>query len=350
MHIVFLKCKEKKQRYHLHAAIQNIHYMSQNPTTAIERTRRWQGRWRARAQAGRLAYFALFLTSFVWGTTWVASKIAVEGMHPLFFSALRQTIGGSIFLVFFLVIGKAVLPRGKQWGQLLLLSFLLFVASNGLTTWGIKYINSGLGAILGAVFPLVVAIIDWVSGHHSKPNAKALLGLVLGFAGVAVIFYNHLSDFLEPNFRFGIILSLTAAVTWALGTVATGRMQHSLNRYYALGLQMFMAGIMLLIISLVSGVATPLSQVPAHAWQAMAYMVVFGSVLTFGALIYSLQHLPATVASLYAYFNPIVAVVAGHYLLHEPWSWLLLVGGCITLLGVYLVNVAYKPGKKNMEG
>lgn len=320
--------------------------MSQNPTTIIERTRQWQGRWRARAQAGRLAYFALFLTSFVWGTTWVASKIAVEGMHPLFFSALRQTIGGSIFLIFFIAIGKAVMPRGRQWGQLLLLSFLLFVASNGLTTWGIKYINSGLGAILGAVFPLVVAIIDWVSGHHSKPNSKAVLGLVLGFAGVAVIFYNHLADFLQPDFRFGILLSLTAAVTWALGTVATGRMEHGLNRYYALGLQMFMAGLMLLAISLISGVATPLTQVPAHSWQAMAYMVVFGSVLTFGALVYSLQHLPAAVASLYAYFNPMVAVVIGHYLLHEPWSWLLLVGGCITLQGVYLVNAAYKPEKK----
>jgi drug/metabolite transporter (DMT)-like permease len=316
--------------------------MSLNPTSIIAYTRLKRIRLKQKARSGSLAYFALFLTSFVWGTTWVASKIGIQGIHPLFFSAIRQMLGGSCFLLFFLIIGKAVLPTRKQFGQLLLLAFFLFVASNGLTTWGIKYISSGLGAILGAIFPLVVAIIDWITGHHKKPSPLAVGGLVLGFAGVAVIFYEHLEDFANPEFRFGIMLSFIAAITWAVGTVITARSSPTLNRYYALGWQMFLAGAILFLISWSAGFTMPIAEIPANSWKALTYMVIMGSVITFGALIYSLQHLPATIASLYAYFNPMVAVVAGHFILNEPWSLMLLVGALITVSGVFLVNFAYR--------
>jgi drug/metabolite transporter (DMT)-like permease len=316
--------------------------MSLNPTSIIAYTRLKRIRLRQKARSGSLAYFALFLTSFVWGTTWVASKIGIQGIHPLFFSAIRQLLGGSCFLLFFLVVGKAVWPTRKQFGQLLVLAFFLFVTSNGLTTWGIKYISSGLGAILGAIFPLVVAIIDWITGHHKKPSALAVGGLVLGFAGVAVIFYEHLEDFANPEFRFGILLSFTAAITWAIGSVITARSNPTLNRYYALGWQMFLAGSILFCISIFSGISMPFSEIPAHSWKALIYMVIMGSVITFMALLYSLQHLPTTVASLYAYFNPMVAVVAGHFILNEPWSLMLLIGALITVGGVFLVNYSYR--------
>ncbi|HSK13172.1 MAG TPA: EamA family transporter [Phnomibacter sp.] len=319
--------------------------MSLNPTSIIAYSRLKRLQLKRKARTGGLAYFALFLTSFVWGTTWVASKIGIQGIHPLFFSSIRQMIGGSCFLLFFLIIGKAVWPTRQQWGQMLVLAFFLFVTSNGLTTWGIKYIHSGLGAILGATFPLMVAIIEWAIGHHRKPGPLAMAGLLLGFAGVAIIFYEHLNDLMDPEFRFGILLSLTAAVTWAIGTVITARSTPTINRYYALGWQMFLAGAILFLISLASGLTMPVNEIPAHTWKALAYMVVLGSVITFGALLYSLQHLPTAVASLYAYFNPMVAVVAGHFILNEPWSLVLLMGALVTVAGVYLVNHAYRqPG------
>lgn len=319
--------------------------MSQNPTTIIEQARLFRHALRTKARSGSLAYFALFLTSFVWGTTWLASKIGIQQVHPLFFSALRQTIGGSLFLVFFWLRGRAVWPPKSEWNYIVMGALLLFVLSNGLTTWGIKYISSGLGSILGAIFPLVVALIEWVGGSkHQKPGKMATIGLLLGFAGVGVIFMDHFSDFANPQFTIGIVLSLAAAVSWAFGTLYTARNTTQLNRYYALGWQMFTAGLLLLVVSLASGVAIPLAAVPVATWQAMAYMVVFGSIITFGALLYSLQHLPPAVASLYAYFNPMVAVVAGHFVLGEPWSFQLLIGGLITLLGVYLVKRGYNKG------
>jgi drug/metabolite transporter (DMT)-like permease len=318
--------------------------MSLNPTTIVAYSRLKRLQIKRKARTGGLGYFALFLTSFVWGTTWVASKIGIQGIHP---SAIRQTIGGSCFLLFFLIIGKAVWPTPKQWGHILLMAVLLFVASNGLTTWGIKYINSGLGAILGATFPLMVAIIEAFRGRNRRPSPLVFMGLLLGFGGVAVIFYNQLEDFANPDFRLGITLSLIAAFTWAIGTVLTSGSQISLNRYYALGLQMFLAGVILYVISAIFGFSMPLQKIPAHTWKALSYMVIMGSIITFGALIYSLQHLPATIASLYAYFNPMVAVVVGHLILKEPWSIVLLLGAIITVTGVFVVNYAYKksPGK-----
>ncbi len=316
--------------------------MSLNPTSIIAYTRLNRIRLKQKARSGSLAYFALFLTSFVWGTTWVASKIGIQGVHPLFFSAIRQALGGSCFLLFFLITGKAVLPNRKQFGYLLMMACLLFVSSNGLTTWGIKYISSGLGAILGATFPLMVAIIESLIGRGHKPSWLATAGLLLGFGGVAIIFYEHLEDFANPEFRFGILLSFLAAITWSIGTVVTARSNPHMNRYYALGWQMFLAGVILFIISAVSGISTPFSEVPAHTWKALGYMVTLGSIVTFGALIYSLQHLPAPVASLYAYFNPMVAVVAGHLILNEPWSLVLLLGAIVTIAGVFLVNYAYR--------
>lgn len=284
------------------------------------------------------AYFALFLTSIIWGTTWIVTKVAVRDIHPLYFAGIRQMIAGLCFILFFVIRKKAVFPRPKQWIYLFAMGFLMFVISNGFTIWGVKYINSGLGAILGALFPLFVAIIDWKLGQKAKPNLTSSIGLLLGITGVAIIFYEHLADFANAGFRFGILLSLTACFTWAVGTIITTRNLINLDRYYALGWQMLIAGSILNIISHKAGFSIPLSKVTVHTWLSIAYMVLFASVVAFVAFLYSLQHLPTTLASIYAYINPVVAVALGHFVLAESWSLALLVGALVTLAGVYLVN------------
>lgn len=295
------------------------------------------------------AYFALFLTSFVWGTTWIASKLGIQGIHPLFYGALRQTVAGICFVGFFLVRKKAVLPNGRQWAYLAGMGFLLFVISNALTIWSIKYISSGLGAILGAVFPLWVAIIDWILGDKDKPKMLSVIGLLLGLAGVTIIFYEHLSEFSNRDFVTGVLLQTIATLAWAIGTVVMSRRTVSLNRYYSLGWQMLLAGLMLFVISYFGNITMPLAKVPTQTWLSIAYMVLFGSIITFSALLYSLQHLPATLASVYAYINPIVAVVLGHFILGEKWSIWLLGGALVTLAGVYLVNSGFRKYMKELE-
>ncbi len=290
-----------------------------------------------------LPYLALLLTSIVWGTTWVASKVGINtGIHPLYFSGLRQLWAGTVYLIIFSALGKAIWPSKKEWGNILLMSLLLFVFSNGLTTWGLKYITSGLGAIIGATFPLFVAIIDFARGSTDKPNKTSTFGLILGFAGVAIVFYEYLVDFTNADFYIGIVLSLVAAFTWASGTVLTSKIKTSLNKYYALGWQMFMAGVILVGVCLLAGYATPFQQISAEGWWALSYMVGFGSMLAFAAFVYMLQHLPSSLASIYGYVNPIVTVFVGHFWLGEKWSFMLLIGAMVTLAGIYLVNLGFR--------
>jgi len=112
------------------------------------------------------------------------------------------------------------LPKGKEWIPVLVLAFLNFIMSNGLSTWGVKYISAGLGSIMGAIFPLWLVVIGFFASKEKLPM-KAVLGLLLGFSGICVIFYDHLIDFKNPDFQFGIILSSIATWTWAFGTIYT---------------------------------------------------------------------------------------------------------------------------------
>ena len=105
-----------------------------------------------------LPILALCWVSFFWGTTWIASKEGVKHMPPMQLVAIRQFLGGILYVGYFL-IKKTPWPKPNQWKTILILSLLNFVLSNGLSTWGIKYISSGLGAILGAIFPIWIVII-----------------------------------------------------------------------------------------------------------------------------------------------------------------------------------------------
>ncbi|TGD57784.1 DMT family transporter [Flavobacterium humi] len=278
---------------------------------------------------------ALCWVSFFWGTTWLASKEGVKHMPALQLAAIRQFIGAAIYIAFF-QYKKTPWPKGKQWKTILILSILNFVLSNGLSTWGVKYISSGLGAIIGAVFPLWIVVISFFKGERLSKGA--IVGLLISFAGVCLVFYDYLADFLKPDFRFGILLSVIATLTWAFGSMYTKKKAASFNPYFSLGLQMLISSILLFAYTGATGTSINLAQIPAGSWWAIAYLVVFGSVFTFIAFIYALQHLPAEVSSVYAYINPIVAVILGSVIFNEPLTVMIITGGSVTLLGVYLVN------------
>ncbi|HEX2846691.1 MAG TPA: EamA family transporter [Chitinophagaceae bacterium] len=290
------------------------------------------------------AVFALAMVCILWGTTWVASKVGVKYMPSLQMAGIRQTLGGLCYVIFFLTKG-ARFPARKEWGSIVVLSLLNFALTNGLSTWGLKHITAGLGAIMGAIFPLWLVVIGLFSG--SKTPARAIIGLLIGFVGICIIFGEHLQDFFNPDFRFGILISLAATWTWAFGTLYTKRKAASFNPYFSLGLQMLIAGVILLVFTQLVNTpetksAVPFTAIPWQSWAAVAYLVIFGSVLSFIAYLYALQHLPTEQASIYAYVNPIVAVLLGWLLFAESISVFIVVGGLVTLAGVYMVNKAFK--------
>ena len=301
---------------------------------------------KAKASYIGLPIAALCWVSFFWGTTWLASKEGVKHMPALQLAAIRQFIAGSLYLCFFL-FKKAPWPKGKQWKSILILSLLNFVLSNGLSTWGVKYISSGLGAIIGAMVPVWIVFISIFKGE--KITKLAILGILVCFSGVCVIFYEHLLDFLQPDFQFGILLSVIATITWAFGTLYTKKKAASFNPYFSLGLQMLISSISLFSFIGASGTGIPLSEIPANSWWSIAYLIIFGSILSFIAFIYALQKLPTELSSVYAYINPIVAVVLGSLIFGEPLTAAIIFGGSITLIGLYLINYAMRKKKINME-
>ncbi len=310
----------------LNVAIRYISYL--NPLTIHKKGRKIK------------AYFALALVCFFWGTTWIASREGVQHMPAVQLAGIRQFLGGTCYVIFF-IFKKAAWPRGKEWGPILVLSFLNFMLSNALSTWGVQYISAGLGSIIGAIFPLWLVIIGFV-GTRSRLQPKTVIGVLLGFTGICVIFYEYLADFWNPAFRFGIFLSLASTWSWAFGTLYTKKQAANFNPYFSLGLQMVISGITLFIGSHLTGNAIGLDAIPWQSWTAIAYLVVFGSVISFIAYLYALQNLSTQQASLYAYINPVVAVLLGALIFGEILTWVIGLGVLITLYGVYLVNKGSK--------
>lgn len=289
-----------------------------------------------------LPILALCWVSFFWGTTWIASKEGVKYMPAFQLAGIRQGIGGILYVAYFL-FKKAPWPKGKQWNTIILLSVLNFIFSNGLSTWGVKYISGGLGAIIGAIFPIWIVLIMLFKGE--KINRLSILGMVVSFGGICYIFYDHLADFINPDFRFGIFISLFSTVTWAFGSLYTKKKVASFNPYFSLGLQMLISSAFILFITEVTNTGISMKAIPAESWWAIGYLVLVGSVLTFIAFIYALQKLPPEISSIYAYINPIVAVLIGTLVFGEPLTLFLIVGGIITLFGLYLVNYSMRNTK-----
>ncbi|MBK8371863.1 MAG: EamA family transporter [Saprospiraceae bacterium] len=286
------------------------------------------------------ALLALAVVSLVWGTTWVVSKVGVGFLPGLQLASIRQIIAGTAFLVYFFV-KKYTLPERSDYLPLIILAILNFVMSNGLSTWGVMYIPAGLGSIIGAIFPFWIVILGFI-GENTKPPVRSLAGLVIGFSGICIIFYDHVLDFVKPDFRFGIFLSLFSTFTWALGTLYTKKHAKRFNPYFGLGFQLTISGIILFIISLYNPGTLSLVEIPWQAWVSIIYLVVFGSMIGFIAYIYALQHLPTEQTAIYAYINPIVAIIMGSIFLHEKTGLFILAGVITTLTGVYLVNSSYR--------
>src|SRR6188474_3257708 len=159
-------------------------------------------------------YLALATTCILWGTTWVASKIAVsENLPPFQMASMRQFTGGACFLIFFIGYKKMRLPTLTQFGWLLVLSLLMFVFANGFSTWSLKYIPTGLSALIGALYPFSVVLIERIFFKHRNLSSLTILGLLLGIVGIGIVFYENIFQHHPEGFLFGVVLSVLAMLS-----------------------------------------------------------------------------------------------------------------------------------------
>ncbi|MCX6207548.1 MAG: EamA family transporter [Bacteroidetes bacterium] len=287
------------------------------------------------------AYIALLITSLVWGTTWVVSKIGVQKTPAFEVASIRQFSGGILYVCFFLFKGLP-LPTKNQFKWLSIMAVLMFVSSNGLATLALRYIPSGLAALIAALYPLSVVLIEMIFYKNNKINWGTFIGLFLGIAGIALVFYDSAFHNHSEGYWFGIMLSLIAMITWAVATIFIARKKTDMNPYYATGWQMLISSFIMFLIVMISGDSIPISSIPLQTWAALAYLVSAGSIFAFIAFIYSMKNLEPGIASLYAYINPIVAILVGSVIMNEKVTLNIIIGSAITLGGVNLVNKSLK--------
>ena len=287
------------------------------------------------------ALFAVGVVSILWGTTWMASKIAVKSMPALQVSGMRHLIGGSLYVGYFF-FKKFPFPTKEQFIRIFWVSLIMFVLCNGFSVMSVQYIPSGLAAVVGAMSPLWVAVFGLLIFRDTKLSATTTAGLLLGFGGVLITFYDYIEELADTNFILGVIYGLIASITWALGTLLTVKDSKKLDPYYSMGWQMFLSGIMLSVFSFATNQHVPISSIGTEGWLSLAYLIVVGSVIAFMAFIYALKRLPATQVSIHSYINPLVAIIIGDLMMNEGFTAYLVIGTIVTLLGVYLVNRGFK--------
>ncbi|WP_406111490.1 EamA family transporter [Kitasatospora purpeofusca] len=291
------------------------------------------------AVAGRLGagvWTALVVVYVVWGSTYLAIRIAVETM-PSFLSAAARFLTAGLLLAGFVAVrhGRAGLRVDlRELGSAALVGLLLLTGGNGLVVLGETSVPSGLAALLVAVVPLWMVLLTAAGGE--RPKRAGLAGVLLGLVGLAVLSAPAIGGSIAPA---GVVAIICATLTWASGSFASKRIRMPGNVFASSAYQMLAGGLGNLLIGLARGEERGLrpGDVSTRSWLALAFLVVFGSLVAFTAYAWLLRSAPLTLVATYAYVNPVVAVLLGWLVLAEPLTGPTLLGGAVVVAGVCLV-------------
>jgi len=284
----------------------------------------------------RLAYAAWVAVCLLWGTTYLAIRIALETVPPMLMGALRWTAAGGFILGVMKLRGDRV-PGRQEWPALAVLGILLIGFGNGGVVWAEQTLPSGLTALLVAVIPFWMIALERMTGDRSPLTLRRLAGLLVGFGGIVLLVWPELEVEGGRAFLLGILATQVACVGWAIGSSYSRRRPPAENVLAVAAFQMLFGGIAMAFASLVHREWAQLAFNPRTA-SALGYLVVFGSLAGFSAYAYALKHLPVATVSLYAYVNPVIAMALGTLVLAEPLSPRLAVAGAIVLVGIAMVR------------
>lgn len=286
----------------------------------------------------RRAYLALALICIVWGTTYTAIKYAVMDFPPFLLVGIRQTAAGLLLLTLAFFSGKIQMPDRRYIGLQALTGMATITGGNGFVTWGMQYVSSGLAAIIGSLTPVLVVLLSLAWHGKERIHGRMIMGVLLGFVGLALIFREGWQDFVRPEYRWGIAGCFASVFTWSLGTVMAKQWNSpGVSPLLNAGLQITSGGLGGFIMSFFFDTSHTIHH-STQGWMAVVYLATIGSALAFTLYMFVLKHLSATISSLYTYINPVVAILLGWALLGEaltPWE---VVGMALTILGVWIVN------------
>ena len=286
----------------------------------------------------RLAYAALVAVCVIWGTTYLGIRVALEAVPPALMGAFRWIIAGTLLVIYVRLRGQA-LPHVASWRSLALQGLLMIGFGNGFVNWAEQSVPSGLAAVVIATAPFFMAGVEAFHADGERLTRRALVGLVFGFIGILVLVWPDLQfdNTQGAQFVLGLLALQVACLGWAIGSSYSKRHPHGESVIGATAVQMIFGGLIMLVVGTLGGEWGRVS-LHGRGVAALAYLTVAGSIAGFVSYIYALQYLPVSTVSIYAYINPLIAVILGALLLGEPFSARTVVSMAIVFVGVALVK------------
>jgi drug/metabolite transporter (DMT)-like permease len=294
---------------------------------------------------GWLVWAALIVVYIVWGSTYLAIAVVVKTMPPLLAAGTR-------FIVAALAMA-AVIAALRGWRRLAIsrrellgatiVGLALLLGGNGLVMLAERTIPSGLAALIIAVVPLWVVLLRVV--HSERVRRGTLLGVLIGLAGVTLLLSRGLTGEVD---LLGMIMVVGSGISWALGSFYSRRVTLPADPFVSSAVQMACGGIALSLAGVGAGELPRLSiaDFAPESVAALAYLIVFGSIIAFSAYTWLLQNAPVSKVATYAYVNPVVAIFLGWLILAEPLTLSMLVGGAMIVVAVALViRTESRPGR-----
>lgn len=282
-----------------------------------------------------LAFAAIYV---LWGSTYLAIRIAVQLVPPFFAAGIRFFLAGTLLYAVMRLSGRPR-PTGKEWGTLALLGLLMFVATYGAVFWAEQYVPSGFTSVLEATLPLITIGLEVFVFRQQPFRGRLLISIGVGFVGVLLL--------LLHNAQHVSILPcaaiLGAGVAWSLGAVLTRSLPLPKSKGITAGAEMMLGGAILLILSAVTGEMHPFPHITGRAAGALLYLVVAGSLVGFSAFVWLLGRMPATRVASHAYINPVVAVALGYFFAGEVVTPRMLMGTALIVASVALILIKDKP-------
>ena len=295
-----------------------------------------------------LAFGAVY---FIWGTTFAAIAVAVSQIPPFMLAALRWIVAGVVLYGLLRCRGVQP-PSAPQWGRALVSGAFLITLANGLVCWAETRMDSGPVATLQAVSPMLIVLMDWLVYGGERPQPRTLFGLVLGFVGVILLVGPT-----ESGVSASVLAVLLAGACWAAGSLVSRHAPRPTSLPMSSAAQMIAGGALLAISSAAMSEPIP-ATVTAEAWLALLYLVVFGSLLAYGAYVYLVREVSPGALATHAFVNPVIAVAVGVGLLGESVGLRTLLAAGLIVVAVALIvgrprgrrTVPTAPRKANARG
>ena len=291
-------------------------------------------------RARLLAAFAAVYV--IWGSTYLAIRFAVETLPPLLMAGARFTIAGILLLAWSRFVQRSERPSRSDWRTGLMSGALLLLGGNGAVVWAETRVPSGIAALLVAVVPLWMVLLDWLRPGGRRPAGPVFIGLALGLVGLGLLVGPAaLHGGGGAVNVIGAAVLMAGSLSWAIGSLLVKRAPRATTGINGSGTQMFAGGLCLLAAGLAFGelAQLDLAHVSGRSLLGFLYLVTFGSLIGFTAYFYLLSHTTAAKAATYAYVNPVVAVVLGWAFANEPLTTRTILAAGVILAGVAIITV-----------